>query len=370
MRAGLTRRGEAVLELSLKKKMLAVCCAACLVAPVAGAAAQVRLELPEKPRLIRARADLKTEGPELIFSDSPEVITAPGVLYRSEAEGPVRVFFHHVNGSADVLRLAVIIRNPSPSQGLEYRALKHAVSASSSDYLYLGKSVQKAYFGTRRKAKAERLEPCGSRELISGSGALVGAGELVTGTLDLVLSAPAEICVMAEATEAGALAYAREPLLPQDSQRLRGTFYASDWDYTLRQPVYAGKIPLALELASPAAGFAKGIDAPSGEPAENYGNYGVIYRVNFEVAGDAPVSFVFNPLGGPFAGYGLLEDKFTGSQKLVPLPEKDTAFGDTVCEATELARLDPGSYSFTWSPPGSSFLPVRLLWLSPKLPVK
>lgn len=40
-----------------------------------------------------------------------------------------------------------------------------------------------------------------------------------------------------------------------------------------------------LELATSQEGYAKGVDATTGLPAENYGNYGVIYKVNFTVAG-------------------------------------------------------------------------------------
>lgn len=149
---------------------------------------------------------------------------------------------------------------------------------------------------------------------------------------------------------------------PMDEHPLRGTFEAADWNYTLKKPVNAPKKPLMLELATSQEGYAKGVDATTGLPAENYGNYGVIYKVNFTVAGKKPVSFILNPIGGPFAGYGVLENKTKGERQLLALPERTVCLGSKIEEAIELAQLKAGEYSFIWSPPGASNLPVQLIW--------
>lgn len=149
---------------------------------------------------------------------------------------------------------------------------------------------------------------------------------------------------------------------PMDEHPLRGTFEAADWNYTLKKPVNAPKKPLMLELATSQEGYAKGVDATTGLPAENYGNYGVIYKVNFTVAGKKPISFILNPIGGPFAGYGVLENKTKGERQLLALPERTVCLGSKIEEAIELAQLKAGEYSFIWSPPGASNLPVQLIW--------
>ena len=76
--------------------------------------------------------------------------------------------------------------------------------------------------------------------------------------------------------------------------------------------------------------------------------------------GKRPVSFIVNPIGGYFAGYGILVHK--GKQQLVPLPDYDLCFGETIEEAVELGKLKNGQYSFIWSPPGASNLPIELIW--------
>ena len=66
--------------------------------------------------------------------------------------------------------------------------------------------------------------------------------------------------------------------------------------------------------------------------------------------------------GGPFAGYGVLENKTTKTRQLIALPEHDVAFGNKVDDAVKITELTAGEYNFIWSPPGASNLPIRLLW--------
>jgi len=49
-------------------------------------------------------------GPTLLFSDSPEVVYENGILYKDIVEGEGRVFFHHVNGTRNTRKLAVLMR--------------------------------------------------------------------------------------------------------------------------------------------------------------------------------------------------------------------------------------------------------------------
>ena len=60
--------------------------------------------------------------------------------------------------------------------------------------------------------------------------------------------------------------------------------------------------------------------------------------------------------------YGVLENKTKGERQLVALPEQTVCLGSKIEEAIELAQLKSGDYSFIWSPPGASNLPVQLIW--------
>jgi hypothetical protein len=229
----------------------------------------------------------------------------------------------------------------------------------SYDYMRDGKESQENYFSDdKQKSREGELRFGRTVELISGRGALLEQDKLLTGTLDLELDGPTQVSVlMCEPQADIELFNEQAAILPMDEHPLRGTFANSDWYYTLDKKIN-GKQPVKLKLAG--EGYAQGVDATTGLPAENYGNYGVIYRVNFTVAAKKPVSFILNPIGGYFAGYGVLEQK--GKRELLALPEYDVSLGGTIEEAVELGKLRSGKYSFIWSPPGASNLPIELIW--------
>lgn len=151
--------------------------------------------------------------------------------------------------------------------------------------------------------------------------------------------------------------------LPMDEHPLRGTFAKADLNYTLQRPIETETgTGYALLLADSQTGeYLRGIDATTGLPAENYGNYGVVYNVDYKLKGDKPYELWLNPWGGMFAGVGVLEQG--GERKLINIPDKP-AFGRLGEEGFRIATLEPNSEGrFTWSPPGASNLPIRLFWL-------
>lgn len=106
----------------------------------------------------------------------------------------------------------------------------------------------------------------------------------------------------------------------------------------------------ALLMADSTTGeYLRGTDATTGLPAENYGNYGVVYNVDYKLKGDKPYELWLNPGGGMYAGVGVLEQG--GERKLIDIPDIP-AFGKLGEEGFRIARLEPGSEGrFTWSPP-------------------
>ena len=58
--------------------------------------------VPEWPSRISAMPG------KLLLSDSPETVTADGVLYQDTVSGAARVLFHHVNGTAAPKRFVVV----------------------------------------------------------------------------------------------------------------------------------------------------------------------------------------------------------------------------------------------------------------------
>ena len=350
--------------MNLKKALQAfLVTVSCGMLNVAGAQ-QRPVFIPEDYVTEQAQADFVANGPKLLFSDSPETVYHNGILYRDKVEGDVRLFLHHVNGVAGKKKLAVMLKNTDNLRPVHYKVTRSGAAGFAYDYMRDGKNSQKEYFDdSGQKPQEDKLSFGGSHELLSGRGIILPTDKLYTATIDLHFDKPVEVSVlMCETKSDLELFNEAAAIQPMDEHPLRGTFEAADWNYTLKKPVKAPEKPLMLELATSQEGYAKGVDATTGLPAENYGNYGVIYKVNFTVAGKKPVSFILNPIGGPFAGYGVLENKTKGERQLLALPEQTVCLGSKIEEAIELAQLKAGDYSFIWSPPGASNLPVQLIW--------
>ena len=49
------------------------------------------------PKYEEAKVKIVEDGPTLLFSDSPEMVKACGIMYQDKVQGDVRLFFHHVN---------------------------------------------------------------------------------------------------------------------------------------------------------------------------------------------------------------------------------------------------------------------------------
>ena len=348
------------------KKILCALAIACVYSSSALAAMQqIPLSIPEDYEAKTVSVKYSTQGPKLLFSDSPEMVYHNGILYRDTVQGKVRIFFHHVNAVEGTKKLALMLKN-TKMRPVHYKLLQEGVAGPGYNYMEVGKEAQRRYFGVEPKnVKPEKAEGtmgfAQSVELLSGKGVLLDTNELLTGTIDLQLDAPTEVSLlMCEPQTDLELFNENAKIQPMDEHPLRGSFAKSDWEYTLKRAINGNKT-VKLKLAgAEAEGYIKGVDATTNLPAENYGNYGVIYRVNFTIDSKQPVGFILNPIGGYFAGYGVLEHN--GERKLIALPEYDLALGETVEEAVELGKLKSGKYTFIWSPPGASNLPIELVW--------
>ena len=348
------------------KKYLCIAAALTALAMPAGAAERLTTGqgLPENAVDVTAEAQLSQSGPTLIFSDSPEMVYHKGVLYRDTVEGDVRIFFHHVNAMQGNKKLAILLKN-NGLRPAEYTVTRRGVGDSSWHYLKDGKDSQKKYFSGGQTVEKGRLGFSRTAELLTGRGFLLAPEKLLTGTIDLHLDRPLEISVlMCEPMNDLELFNNDAPVQPMDEHPLRGTFKNADWQYKLRPLNVGDGDTYMLELASTGQGFIRGVDATTGKAATDHGNYGVMYAVDFELNGERSVRFSMNPLGGLFAGYGVLEHD--GRQQLLALPESKIAFGDSYDDMLELGVLEAGKYRFIWSPPGASNLPIRLYWQGAK----
>ena len=307
-------------------------------------------------------AQKTTSGSTLIFSDSPEMVYRNGVLYRDTVSGDVRIFFHHVNAMETNKKLAVILSNEQ-MRPVKYSVANNSIGNAGWHYLKVGKETQQKYFSGVHNKSEGNLGFGNNTELLTGRGYVLEPAQLLVGTIDLHTDRPVQVSVIMcdEKTDLD-LYNEYAPVQPMDEHPLRGTFDDADWNYTVSAPLNTDNNKVyMLELASEEQGFARGKDGTTGKDAVNYGNYGIVYSVNFTISGNKPSAMYLNPLGGLFAGYGVL--KKAGEEKILPLPQDKVAIGDSYDDLLKLGVLEPGTYSFIWSPPGASNLPVRLYWM-------
>ena len=120
--------------------------------------------------------------------------------------------------------------------------------------------------------------------------------------------------------------------------------------------------PVAITLGDGETdNFLTGRDATNGQNVRNEGNYGVVYRIMIPTAGKGKIRCYMNPRGGTYAGWLTVKTKL--GERMIGTPSKALAFGNTTLADFELIAEFPAGESLwvTFSPPGASNLPVRLM---------
>ncbi len=304
-------------------------------------------------------------GGKLLLSDSPETVPEDGIMYQDTVVGDGRLFFYHANGTKELKKFAVLIENPSdrPATVTVYH---HGLSGPSLDYLVVGKTVQNQYMTTFEPYIVE-VPSKGSSHLIYELDDMVVKPEmLVNGMYDFHADSPVTIKTMMMSVKTDARKFAvTAKVLPADQWKLRGTFDGYDRmlvPHNIYDPQQYG--PVALTLADNKQDiYLKGIDATDGSPVVNYGNYGVLYRLFLPSEKDGKVSYWLNPRGGAYAG--MMGIKYNHVTEHLNTPADRIIFSSkTIKEMQKLGTFPAGSSLwFTFSPPGASNLPVKIILL-------
>lgn len=307
-------------------------------------------------------------GGTLLLSDSPETVMSDGIMYQDTVKGDVRLFFHHVNGTDTAKKIVVLLENAGPNPA-NVTVYQHGLSGPSYNYLDVGKSVQQQFFGPKDIYLVE-VPAKGAAMLDTVLGdATVETNMLVNGMYDFKVDQPVTVKVMMLPLDADAKKFAAAaPILSADQYRLRGTFAGKD-RMLIPQKVYKAKEHgnVALTLADNELDkYVTGIDATDGSEVLNYGNYGVVYQLFLPSYGPEQIDYSLNPRGGEYAGFigvkyqhNLLDPVATPADRL--------SFGGS--KTTDFAPIGTftGGQSLwlTFSPPGASNLPVKLI-IQPK----
>lgn len=302
-------------------------------------------------------------GGKLLLSDSPEMVPADGITYQDTVEGEARLFFHHVNDTDKPKKIIVLFENSS-DKPVNITVTQHGLAGPGLDYLAIGKKVQMDYFTGNNLYLVE--VPAGGYQQLSTELAamVVEKNMLVNGMFAFKTDAPVKISVMMMPVDADVNEFAKTAkVLPADQYRLRGTFEGKD-RLLVADDAYNPKQdgPVAITLADNKIDkYVTGIDKTDGSMVLNYGNYGVVYKMFIPSSYDGKIAYHLNPRGGEYAGgIGL---KYQHQFKtVVPTPDKTTSFGSTGKDFAYIGTFDGGqSLWLTFSPPGASNLPVKLL---------
>lgn len=324
----------------------------------AGAPAADILKLPEWP------VTSSSYGGKLIFSDSPELVSEDGILYMDKVAGDARLFFHHVNSTAEDRRIAVLLENDGPVPA-KVTVYQYGLGGPGGDWMAVGKAAQMAYLAGGNFYRTE-VPAKGAVPLYPAlENMIVKPNMLVNGIFDFSADRPVTVKVMMLPVGADDSRFARRAkVLPPDEQRLRGTFDGKDRmliPLKVYDPEKDG--PVAITLGDNNIDrYLEGIDATNGTKVVNFGNYGVVYHLFLPGDGERRLNYYLNPRGGDYAGAIGIKYRHETAPP-VATPADRTAFGhDKLSDFAHLGTFASSeSLWLTFSPPGASNLPVKLV---------
>lgn len=311
-------------------------------------------------------------GGKLLLSDSPETVSSDGIMYQDTVSGDVRLFFHHVNGTDKAKKILVLIDNHGQSEA-KVSVYHYGFAGPGPNYGTIGKTAQQDYFGNSRAAYDVTI-PANHQEYLWDvqKSMTVRPGDLVNGIFDFKINQPVTIKVVMVPDNYNDKTLGSLTVLDPDRDALRGTFEGRDKllvPVALYNPKQDGVVALTL-ADNDVDRYIVGVDATSGKPVMNYGDYGVIYHI-FVPTVDGNVNFksYLNPRGGDYGGVlGIKYDQ----QLLEPVltPQGPGIFGtDTIEAVSQIGSYHSGkSLWFTFSPPGASNLPVKIMLVPDPLP--
>ena len=309
--------------------------------------------------------DISSSGGKLLLSDSPETVPNDGIMYQDVVTGDTRLFFHHVNGTIEPKKIVVLLENAS-DKNANVTVYRYGLGGPSLDFLEVGKKVQYDYL---KGDDIYLLEvPAGeSRSLISSlDESIVEPNMLVNGMYDFKTSGPVNVKVMMMPLNADVQKFAASAqVLPADvaQYRLRGTFAGKDRLVVAGQTYNARyRETVAVTLADNKLDpYVTGIDATDGTPTTNYGNYGVVYNIFIPTMANGKMTYYLNPRGGVYAGWLGVNYRHREVYN-VATPATAGTFGTTVNDGAYIGTYEGGkSLWLTFSPPGASNLPIKLI---------
>ena len=308
-----------------------------------------------------------SSGGKLLLSDSPEMVPDDGIMYEDVVTGDTRLFFHHVNATTQPKKIVILLENATDKY-TQVVVYQYGLGGPGYDFLQIGKKVQFDYLKDNNVYLVE-VPAKDSRSLIASlDHSIVEPGMLVNGMYDFKTDGPVKVKVMMMPIDADIQTFAASAkVLPADvgQYRLRGTFDGKDrlitptktYDVTNHKAV---AVTLADNKLDP---YVVGIDATDGTKTTNYGNYGIVYKIFVPSTANGKMSYYINPRGGEYAGWLGVEYRHQ-EEYTIATPADKMSFGGTGNgnDSAFIGTYEGGkSLWLTFSPPGASNLPIKLI---------
>ncbi|HJV44849.1 MAG TPA: stalk domain-containing protein [Bacillota bacterium] len=287
---------------------------------------------------------------KLIFSDSPEIISQYGILYKEKINGKARIYLTNQNGMANSLRVNVMVTN-STDHPITLRTARIGDTPASYRPEILGNIALLDWY---RAGRQDSLVVAPGQSQIYYQSPVLLPNEAVHSIRDIEADGDLTLTFIAAGENDDATQLKDLPILPGHDGHDRGTFDVSGiyWDFD-------GKLLNGnpANIAVGEEGYAskqwvRGKDALTGQPVVDLGNYGVFYDLTIHNPGKSVITLV--PLGGYFKGSVL----YNNSIAYIPSSggiERGTAYviGRTSGEESEV--------HLQFIPPSGSFLPFYIL---------
>lgn len=307
-----------------------------------------------------------SRGGTLLFSDSPEMVSTTGILYQDKVEGNARLFFYHVNSTRNAKKMDVLLQNTG-HEVAHVTVNRYSLGGPGYAWMAVGKEAMASYLSGKSSVYQINIPSGGVVPLSTKiSETAVLPNMLINGIFDFVVDRPVIVKVMMRPLFEDSEPFAKTAkILPADQFHLRGTFAGANRQLVPKQtydPVGDGAVAVTI-ADNEVDPYLEGIDATDGSKVVNYGNYGVVYQIPFPSQHGGKIAYYLAPLGGEYAGaIGIQHPDVYWSP--LATPQGRESFGSKSGDFAFLGTFDGGdSLTFTFSPPGASNLPVRIVVL-------
>lgn len=234
----------------------------------------------------------------LWMSDSPEVVTTNGILYKGDFTGEGRVLLHHINGFNENVaseKRFVLVAENNEEEPITIRISQEVIKGPVEDVLYLGQQVLYDYWKSNL-SRTITLAPGQKVALYDSKNKIWLKEQCISGIMNLETNGTVQLttAVMDRTDDLNQLDTL--PLLDK-SIHVRGTFEGTVRYYDL--DIEKGK-STQIVLGETPEEWVSGADAITGEWIQNKGNFGVTYRLTLTAQEDTGI--ILNPRADVFRG--------------------------------------------------------------------